>query len=475
MLTHAIDLLPGPRPSTRSVNHPKLRGDDLMKILLDDADLDAQLGRTLIASSADAADLGEALATASRTRAGDYDSWFDEWSATAQVAQALGDDALAKGRDVTARKAYLRASEYWRQSFFFIRHDIGDERLQHAWRQHRMAFRAAQPLLGWPTVTAELPFEGASMTAYLFRPNDDGMPRPTVLAPCGFDSTAEAGYLSTGYMALPRGYNFFVFEGPGRAACCMSTAAPSGPTSRFRSRVAFDWLLHSPASTRRPSRSSGRSFGGYLGPRAAAFEPRVAALVADPGQFEFASRIGGFAKGELQPSRRLRGSADGGRPRARRQLEEVLDGTRNREWYGARMAAMGVRPSATSSASNWTSAWRAWPPTSVPDAGDRGRRRLRLAEPGAVRRSSPAEAAQEVHRGRGRRWTLRGTRRHRVRELRLRLARRRHGQIRLIVTPRRRNDHRSVRLSTLSHTSMSEPRISSATPRPPRWLSPGSV
>ena len=57
-----------------------------MKILLDDADLDAQLSRTLIASSADAADLGEALATASRTRAGDYDSWFDEWSATAQVS-----------------------------------------------------------------------------------------------------------------------------------------------------------------------------------------------------------------------------------------------------------------------------------------------------------------------------------------------------------------------------------------------------
>lgn len=88
-----------------------------MRLLLDDPEMDAQLSRTLIAIAAQAADIGEALATASRTT------------------------------EVTARKAYLRASEYWRQSFFFIRHDIDDERLQHAWRQHRLAFRAALPLL----------------------------------------------------------------------------------------------------------------------------------------------------------------------------------------------------------------------------------------------------------------------------------------------------------------------------------------
>jgi len=314
-----------------------------MKILLDDADLDAQLSRTLIASSADAADLGEALATASRTRAGDYDSWFDEWSATAQVAQALGDDALAKGRDVTARKAYLRASEYWRQSFFFIRRDIGDERLQHAWRQHRMTFRAAQPLLGWPTVTAELPFEGASMTAYLFRPNDDGMPRPTVLAPCGFDSTAEAGYLATGYMALPRGYNFFVFEGPGQGGMLYEHGRPFRPDFEVPFGVAFDWLLAQPGVHPQAVAVIGRSFGGYLGTRAAAFEPRVAALIADPGQFEFASRIGGPAKGSFSLPDDFVARLTAADPELDAQLEELLDGSRNREWYGARMAAMGVK------------------------------------------------------------------------------------------------------------------------------------
>ena len=316
-----------------------------MKILLDDAELDAQLGRTLIAMAADAADLGEALATASRTRAGDYDSWFDEWSATAQVAHTLADNALAKGHVVTARKAYLRASEYWRQSFFFIRHDIGDERLQHAWRQHRLAFRAAAPLLGWPIVTAEIPFEGASMTAYLFRAADDGVPRPTVLAPCGFDSTAEAGYFATGYMALPRGYNFFVFEGPGQGGMLYEHGRTFRPDFEVPFSAAFEWLLQQPGVHPHAVAVIGRSFAGYLGPRAAAFEPRVAALIADPGQHDFDSRIGAFAKG--LPS----GTVDSANfvarltaadPELDAALQGLLDGPRNREWYGSRLSLIHI-------------------------------------------------------------------------------------------------------------------------------------
>lgn len=87
----------------------------------------------------------------------------------------------------------------------------------------------------------------------------------------------------------------------------------------------------------------GRSFGGYLGPRAAAFESRVAALVADPGQYDFASRIRGFAKslGHDDPEAFLARllAAD---PDLDAQLQEALSGPRNIEWYGSRMAAMGT-------------------------------------------------------------------------------------------------------------------------------------
>lgn len=310
--------------------------------LLDDADMDAQLGRTLIAVAADAADLGEALATASRARPGDYDSWFDEWSATATAAQELGGEALGKGRLVTARKAFLRASEYWRQSFFFLRHDVTDERLLQAWRAHRESFRAALPLLGWNVVTVEIPFEDATMTGYLFRPSDDGMPRPTVLAPCGFDSTAEAGYVATGHMALPRGYNFFVFEGPGQGGMLFEHGVPFRPDFEVPFGAAFDWLLGQTGVHSGAVAVLGRSFAGYLGPRAAACEPRVAALIADPGQYEFASRLGSLGGLTREPDRfveRVR-AAD---PELDAELEALQADARGREWFGSRMAAMGTQ------------------------------------------------------------------------------------------------------------------------------------
>ena len=314
-----------------------------MKILLDDPDMDAQLGRTLIAVAAEAADLGEVMATAARTKSGDYDSWFDEWSATAEVARELGDAALRGGHVVTARKAFLRASEYWRQSFFFLRHDIDDQRLQHAWQQHRSVFRAALPLLDCHAVATEIPFDGVSMTGYLFRPADADTPRPTVLAPCGFDSTAEAGYVATGYMALPRGYNFFVFEGPGQGGMLFEHRRPFRPDYEVPFAEAFNWLLAQDGVHPEAITVMGRSFGGYLGPRAAAFESRVAALVADPGQYDFSSRIGAMAKGlgSANPEEfiaRLQ-AAD---PELDAQLQELLTGPRNIEWYGSRMATMGT-------------------------------------------------------------------------------------------------------------------------------------
>ena len=314
-----------------------------MRILLDDADMDAQLSRTLIAVSAEAADLGEVFATAARVIEGDYDSWFTEWSATAEVAQSLAEDALRGGHDVTARKAFLRASEYWRQAFYFLRHDLDDERLQRAWRQHRLTFRAALPLLDCHAVVAEIPFDGATMTGYLFRPADADTPRPTILAPCGMDSTAEAGYVATGYMALPRGYNFFVFEGPGQGGTLFEHRRTFRPDFEVPFAEAFTWLLGQDGVHPDAVIVMGRSFGGYLGPRAAAAESRVAALVADPGQYDFASRIGTFASSlgfEAEEDFLSRLLAADEALDAR--LQTLLNGSRNVEWYGSRMAAMGT-------------------------------------------------------------------------------------------------------------------------------------
>ncbi len=101
-----------------------------MVTLHHDADMAAQLARTLIGAYADAADLGEALAVAGRVAAGDYGMWHQEWRAAATAAQLAADAAAARGAGTLAARGYLRSAEYHRQSYFFLRHNLADDRVQ---------------------------------------------------------------------------------------------------------------------------------------------------------------------------------------------------------------------------------------------------------------------------------------------------------------------------------------------------------
>ena len=176
---------------------------------------DGQLERTLGAVYAGMADLGEAFATAAQVGKPTPDSWYDAWSARAAVAEA---QAAATDQPAGRRDALLRASEYHRQSYFFLRHNLDDPRLLTAYQAHVDTFRAALPLLRWHTEQLSVPFENHELTAYFFAPDDSGAVRPTVIMPAGYDSTAEEGYAYVA-AALEYGYNAVTFEGPGQGAC----------------------------------------------------------------------------------------------------------------------------------------------------------------------------------------------------------------------------------------------------------------
>jgi hypothetical protein len=125
------------------------------------------------------------------------------------------------------------------------------------------------------------------MTTYLLRPDGSDTRRSTILAPCGFDSTAEAGYAATGYMALPRGHNILFWDGPGQGGMLYEYGVPMRPDFESVVSPVINWLLEQPVVDPKGLVLLGRSFAGYLAPRAASFEHRPAALVCDPGQVEF--------------------------------------------------------------------------------------------------------------------------------------------------------------------------------------------
>jgi pimeloyl-ACP methyl ester carboxylesterase len=311
-----------------------------MKIHFDSAEHDAQLGRTLVGAYSGSADLGEALATASRIQPVDAATWYAQWSATAERCIERGEAALQRGHRATARQAFLRACEYLRQAIFFIRADLDDPRLQRGWSAHRAAFRAAIPLLDHEVVTAEIPLESARMTAYFFRApssrrTDEG--RPVVLAPCGYDSTAEAGYAATAYMAMKRGYDCLVWEGPGQGGTLYEQRVPMRPDFEVALTRVVDWLLEQRDVDPRRIAVIGRSFAGYLGPRGVSDEPRVSALVCDPGQYDFVSRLGKFFDAETWQK------ILAGDPETDARIQTRLEEPHQRDYWCARMTTMGAR------------------------------------------------------------------------------------------------------------------------------------
>lgn len=309
-----------------------------MKLCLDHPDFDAQLQRTLAASNSGSADIGEALATARSVVSGNADDWFTRWSSVARATGEKARDAIRTGHILTAQRAFLRATEYWRQAIYFIRHDLNDARLQQGYREHRTAFRSAVPLLPWTVTMAEIPLGGAWMGAYLLRASAHAdAPRPTLLLPCGYDSTAEAGYADAAFRALSRGYNAVLWDGPGQGGMLYEQRVPMRPDFEAVLTPVLDWVVRQPGVDATRLALVGRSFAGYLAPRAAAFENRLAALVCDPAQVEFVSRIVPGMLDEATWQRLLAGD-----PALDQQLEALRKNPEKREWYGARMATLGA-------------------------------------------------------------------------------------------------------------------------------------
>lgn len=307
-----------------------------MQLHFDDAELDGQLQRTMVKALARSADPGEALAAAARIEPGDPDSWYSEWFDLGEAVAEIARVEVDRGQRVSARDAWLRACEYYRQAYFFRRRDVTDPRLLEAWHRCRDAFRQAIPHLGHPCETVAIPYEDTNLGGYLVAPDDSGSPRGTLVVPCGYDSPTEEQYASVAVEALLRGWSVLLFAGPGQAELLYEQhryfrhdfEAVVGPVVEFlagRDDVDDDKLV-----------LVGRSFGGYLAPRAAAFEPRLAAMAADPGQMD----MGRIMRSRL-PQRWVR-MLDADDPALDEEFWEVFGDVHGREFWGARMSAHGI-------------------------------------------------------------------------------------------------------------------------------------
>jgi len=231
---------------------------------------------------------GEVLATSALIKAGDYDSWYDAWNATGERVHKEADSQLARGHRVSARDSYLRASTAYRSSEFFLHGNPKDRRIGRAYKLSVETYKACAALFDPPITPVEIPYEHTTLPGYFHRPDRSNRKRPTLILHTGFDGSAEEMHMGGARAAVERGYNVIVFDGPGQYGPLHREGLVFRPDWEKVVNPVIDWALKQPGVDPKKIALMGVSLGGVLAPRAAAFEPRLAALIADDGVYDYA-------------------------------------------------------------------------------------------------------------------------------------------------------------------------------------------
>lgn len=240
---------------------------------------DFQLTRGLEAMVVGAGEQGECWSTARRIQDGNRGSWVTAWIDTAERVRALGQASLDGGHKVSAAECYLRCMTYYRLAEFFLGAD--DPRKRQVYMSSRECFEQFCRLSTPPIEVLQIPYQDTWLPGY-FVAAGDGEPRPTILVLSGWDGTCEELYLGAP-AALRRGYNALLFEVPGQIGTVhLHPELKMRHDTEAPVSAVIDYVLSRPDVDPDRLALAGFSMGGYFAPRAAAFDKRIKALIADP-------------------------------------------------------------------------------------------------------------------------------------------------------------------------------------------------
>jgi pimeloyl-ACP methyl ester carboxylesterase len=125
----------------------------------------------------------------------------------------------------------------------------------------------------------------------------------------GFDGWAEELHHTGALAAQERGYTVITFDGPGQGRPCYDGLVFRPDWETVVSPV-IDWAAARPEVDPARIALAGYSMGGGLAPRAAAFEPRIAALICIDGIYDIGQAYTGRLGLGADTERRLTAESD---------------------------------------------------------------------------------------------------------------------------------------------------------------------
>ena len=248
---------------------------------------------------AQGADISEVLQATTRMRAGDEQNWYTEWT-------ALGDRNIARAQSLCNRQsrgqAMLRAHTYYARAQFYLPPE--DPKRPAAYDLCRNVFYEGLDMLGVAYEKIDVPY-GHNQLKAVHYPGQNPVRGPLIVFHGGYDTIVEELYFFLAAAATSRGYSVLTFDGPGQGE----------PLRKQGLKFTHDWEKPTSAvldaffathATPAKIVLVGLSMGGYLAPRAAAFEPRIDGVVSYDVLFDMQDSMSYSAPPIIGRLRRLR-------------------------------------------------------------------------------------------------------------------------------------------------------------------------
>ncbi|NDK92398.1 alpha/beta fold hydrolase [Gordonia desulfuricans] len=247
-------------------------------------DLNFQSMIALGASGISAA-VGEVLTAVNQANAApggaSYQSVYDAWIASGNLLTQQADEALKAGHKVTASARYMRAAQYYNQALFWVLGTSTPGAEAQVYGSMNAAWTAANSLARPAPESVSVPYEDHPLPGWFF--SGGSGTRPVVIMNNGSDGQNVDMLAEGGDAALERGYHVFIFEGPGQGSMLFEHNIVFRPDWEKVITPIVDYLGGRDDVDKDKIVLHGISLGGYFVARAAAYEHRLAAVIADPG------------------------------------------------------------------------------------------------------------------------------------------------------------------------------------------------
>ena len=223
-----------------------------------------------------------------KSRLGDDDAWFTEWTREALTVERRGRERIAKGHAVSGAQYLRRASAYYHVGERFLQ-PKNREGLE-AYMRGVQSFRDAAKYIKLPRIEhVEIPYGETSLPALYVHaePANKSGKVPAVVFFDGLDVTKEIQYFKGVADLAARGIACLIVDGPGNGESIRFRGLYLRPDTEHYATPVWEYLASRPDVDPKRIGVMAISLGGYYAPRAAAFEQRYACCLAWGAQWDY--------------------------------------------------------------------------------------------------------------------------------------------------------------------------------------------